>query len=77
MRHAKTVDGKIVKRKKKDKGKKPATSPNSGAAHDHVSAQEIYIGQLLIYFFRLNPESSQANDAITCSPRQARETRRV
>ena len=41
MRHAKTVDGKIVKRKKKDKGKKPAVSPNSGATRDHVSTHEM------------------------------------
>lgn len=37
VRHAKTVDGKIVKRKKKDKGKKPALSAKSGSPRDHVS----------------------------------------
>lgn len=33
VRHAKTVDGKIVKRKKKDKGKKPAASANGDVPH--------------------------------------------
>lgn len=36
VRHAKTVDGKIVKRKKKDKGKKLGVSPNKDVPRDQV-----------------------------------------
>lgn len=38
VRHAKTVDGKIVKRKKKDKGKKPALSAKGGSPRDHETS---------------------------------------
>ena len=39
MRHTKTVDGKIVKRKRKDKGKKPALSPKGGDLNNQVSVE--------------------------------------
>ncbi|XP_068682638.1 lethal(3)malignant brain tumor-like protein 4 isoform X1 [Montipora foliosa] len=38
MRHTKTVDGKIVKRKRKDKGKKPALSPKGGDLNNQESS---------------------------------------